>query len=173
MADVVLSATQPALAAVKLAWWRESLQQLDDGPPPAEPRLQVAAKELLPRGISGEWLSSLEDGWAALLEEVQEWSRVVDRGSTLFSIAAKLLGTDADVREAGRTWAGVDLARRIGERHWLGEPELTARYPSRIRPLTVLAALAVRDQRRGWPPEPEATPQRAWTILRHRFSGRL
>jgi hypothetical protein len=42
-----------------------------------------------------------------------------------------------------------------------------------LRPLTMLSALAARDQRRPWPPEPEATPQRAWAILRHRLTGKL
>ena len=173
MAEATLSASQPALGAIKLAWWRESLQKLDAAPPPPEPRLQAAARELLPRGISGARLARLEDGWAALLEEVQDWHRVVERGSVLFAIGADLLGSTQDVSEAGRAWAGVDLARRTGERQWLGEPELSGRFQRRVRPLTVLAALAMRDQRRGWPPEAEATPQRSWTILRHRWNGRL
>src|SRR5687767_483499 len=69
MAMVVARATEPALAAIKLAWWRESLEQLDTGPPPAEPRLQAAARELLARGIAGRELAALEAGWATLLNE--------------------------------------------------------------------------------------------------------
>ena len=173
MAEVVLTATQPALAAIKLAWWRESLERLDHRPPPAEPRLQAVARELLPRGLTGVQVAELEGGWLALLEEVQDWHRVTERGVVLFGMAQRLLGADEPVAEAGRAWAGVDLSRRTGERHWLGSPELTGCLAKRVRPLTVLAALALRDQRRGWPPEPEATPQRSWTILRHRLTGRL
>ncbi|WP_205480500.1 hypothetical protein [Sphingomonas arenae] len=173
MAEVTLTASQPALAAIKLAWWRESLQKLDEAPPPPEPRLQAVARELLPRRITGARLARLEDGWAALLEEVQDWHRVVDRGAFLFGIGADLLGSKEEMAAAGRAWAGVDLARRTGERHWLGEPESFGRFDRRARPLTALTALALRDQRRGWPPEPEATPQRSWTILRHRWSGKL
>lgn len=173
MAEVALTASQPALGAIKLAWWRESLGKLDSAPPPAEPRLEAASRELLQRGIAGARLARLEDGWAALLEEVPSWNRVVERGAVLFEIAGDLLGQAAGLAEAGRTWAGVDLARRTGERQWLGEPETGGRFPRRVRPLTTLAALALRDQRRGWPPEPEATPQRSWTIVRHRLNGRL
>lgn len=173
MADLTLTASQPALAAIKLAWWRESLQKLDGAPPPPEPRLQAVARELLPLGITGERLANLEGGWAALLQEVQDWHRVVERGAVLFGIGAHLLGSKQDVSAAGQAWAGVDLARRTGERHWLGQPETSGRFERRVRPLTALAALSLRDQRRGWPPEPEAKPQRSWTILRHRWSGRL
>ncbi len=173
LADVVLTATQPALAAIKLAWWRESLEKLDGQRAPAEPRLQAVAEQLLPRGLSGSRIAELEQGWSALLEEVQDWHRVVERGAVLFGLAQHLLGSDEAVTDAGRAWAGVDLARRTGEQQWLGQPEVSGRFGRRVRPLTMLAALALRDQRRGWPPEPEATPQRSWTILRHRLTGRL
>src|ERR1044072_1434358 len=66
MGDVIARSTQPALGAVKLAWWRDRLKELDGGKVPAEPRLQAAAEHLLPRGISGAALSELVDGWAAL-----------------------------------------------------------------------------------------------------------
>ena len=51
MGDVVARATQPALGAVKLAWWRERLEELDQGMVPAEPRLRAVAEQLLPRGV--------------------------------------------------------------------------------------------------------------------------
>ena len=79
-------ATEPALAAIKLAWWREQLEKLDTEAPPAEPRLQAARAELLPRGIKGEELAALEMGWAALLDEspdarlVEELGRGLVRG---------------------------------------------------------------------------------------------
>ena len=43
LGDVVAKATEPALAAIKLAWWRERLEELDSGQAPAEPRLKAAA----------------------------------------------------------------------------------------------------------------------------------
>ena len=59
MADVVAKATEPTLAAIKLAWWRERLEDLDDGKVPAEPRLREAAVVLIPLGICGGDLAQL------------------------------------------------------------------------------------------------------------------
>ncbi|MEQ7872762.1 hypothetical protein ABDK56_01980 [Sphingomonas sp. ASV193] len=174
LAAIVASSTQPALGAVRLAWWREALERLDRADPPAEPRLRAAATELLPRGVSGDALAGLEDGWAALLDEHPDFTRIARRGQRLFVIGARLLGSDADVAAPGRLFAAVQAAR-------LGQVALRQATlpsappaPKRARPLTALAALAARDIRRGGPPyEPEATPGRAWTLLRHRWTGRL
>ena len=69
MGDVVRTTTEPALGAIRLAWWRERLEGLDAGvPPPGEPRLSAIARQLLSRGVSGKELSQLEDAWLPLLE---------------------------------------------------------------------------------------------------------
>lgn len=179
LGDVVESANEPMLAAVKLAWWRESLEQLDVAPPPAEPRLQAAARELLPRGLSGAEIAALEQSWALLLQgdDRDEFMRgVATRGPTLFALAARLLGLTMDdtLENAAQAFAAADLGRRgIFD---LVPPKLrraTATSPRRARPLTAFAAVARRDMRSGGPPfEPEATPARAWALVRHRFTGR-
>lgn len=178
MGAAVGSASQPALAAIKLAWWRGALERLDHESPPPEPRLQTAAAELLPRGISGADLAALEAGWAALLDQPPDRIALGERGTLLFRIGAHLLGApfdDASVGAAGRLFARVDVARR-------GCLDLAARtagpghvpFPKRLRPLTALAVLAARDLRRGGPPfEDEATPGRALALLVHRLTGRL
>lgn len=169
MAEVVGTAREPMLGAIKLAWWRDSLEKLDREPPPAEPRLQAAARELLPRGVTGGALAGLEDGWAALLEEQPDEGRLRARGTLLFMLAARLLRVSGEGLSApGRLWAAVDLARRFGRA--LPAPEPLAHAPRQLRPLTALAALANRDARLGRL-EPEATPPRAWTLLRHRITG--
>ena len=104
MADVVARSTEPALAAIKLAWWRERLEELDHGTVPAEPRLQAAASELLPRDISGAELAGLEAGWATLLQERPDRDVALSRGVMMFGLAARLLGQniigfDFDVAE--------------------------------------------------------------------------
>ena len=176
MAAVVERATEPALAAIKLAWWREQLEMLDTRPPPAEPRLQAAAAELLPRGIAGHELAALEMGWAALLDDPPDLAAVADRGTGLFRLGARLLGAefaDATIGAAGRLFARADAARR-GARNVCAEGSARLAIPRRARPLTGLAALAARDLRRGGPPfEPEATPGRSWTLIRHRMTGRI
>ncbi|MCH8615462.1 squalene/phytoene synthase family protein [Sphingomonas sp. SM33] len=177
MADVVARSTQPALAAVKLAWWRERLEDLDRGSVPAEPRLQAAAEILLPRGVSGADLAILEDGWATLLEEAVEPARVETRGAQLFSLAGRLLASqDEKIADAGSLYALVSVGRR-------GVPELLQqangprkrvakhRFARALRPLTALARLAIRDLESGPPFEQEGSPPRLAAMLRHRWSG--
>ena len=178
MADVVARATEPTLAAIKLAWWREALERLDREPPPAEPRLQAAASELLPRGITGEELAVITLGWATLLDEWPESARIGERGAAIFRIGAGLLRTaEAGLTEAGALFAQVDVARRTRNgSHLSFADELGGlRFPRTVRPMTSLAALAARDLRRfrrhGF--EREATPGRAFALLRHRLTGRI
>jgi phytoene synthase len=178
MADVVVRSTQPALAAIKLAWWRERLEELDAGKVPAEPRLKAVATELLPRGIGGAELAGLEEGWAGLLYDPPEIGLVTEHGARLFAIGARLLGVDFQyetIGVAGSLFAKMDAARRgliASAAPVAGRASM--RIPRRARALTGLAALATRDLRRAGPPfEAEATPGRAWTLLRHRLTGRL
>ena len=174
MADVVVSSTQPALGAIRLAWWREALERLDHAPAPAEPRLQAAAGHLLPRGVSGAMLAPLEDGYATLLDEEPHGDRIGAGGAALFAIGARLLrADDPKLAGAGRLYAFARAARR----GLAALPnDLTApshRFPSSLRPLTAFARLAARDVSRAPNLEPEATPGRALALVRHRLGGRI
>lgn len=177
MGDVVARTTEPALGAVKLAWWREQLERLDQAPPPAEPRLRAIAGELLARGVSGAELAGLEAGWAALLEPEVDADAVAGRGALLLRIGGRILDSDDPLLgEAGALWALVAVGRR-------GVPELLEparshaerlaghRFGRGVRVLTGLARLAARDLKHGAPFEPEGTAARATEMLRHRWSG--
>jgi 15-cis-phytoene synthase len=176
MGDVVAKASDPALAAIKLAWWREQLEELDRGKVPAEPRLKAAAEHLLPCGVNGAQLAQIEEGWAVLLQDEPDMGLAEARGGRLFGIGAVLIGLDHKLLEgAGRLFAGIDFARR-GYRKI--EPSKIAmggiQFPGPLRPLTALTALAFRDLKHGGPPfEAEATPARALALLRHRMFGRI
>lgn len=188
MAEVVASSTQPALGAIRLAWWREALERLDSSPPPPEPRLQTVAAELLPRGLIGTEIGAIEGGWSRLLDPfpwgVGTAEAVWFRGRHLFALAARLIGaTDAHVESAGGAWALVNAARHCSDaesRSMLLDHARTMsaglrgyRFDKILRSLTMLAALAVRDVDRGEPFEPEATPGRATTLLSHRLFGTI
>ena len=169
MRDVVAKATEPALAAIKLAWWRERLAELDAGKVPVEPRLQAAADELLSRNIAGASLAGLEEGWAAMLDADPDPEQVVARGVRLFDMASSLLGVaDPMIETAGRLYALVS----IGHRPTVSVELAGHRFPRALRPLTGLTALAARDARRRTP-EPQGTPGRALALLRHRLTGRI
>ena len=171
--DVVASASQPALGAIRLAWWRDALERLDCSPPPPEPRLQSVAAELLPRGISGSDLTRISEGWAALFDEERDVEAIGARGVALFAVGAKLLGADhGALGQAGRWFAVADSARR-GLAPVLSVEIVPVRFPRALRPLTGIARLAVRDLRHGEPFEPEATPGRAAALFAHRWFGRI
>ena len=178
MADVVARSTEPALGAIKLAWWRERLEELDGGKVPAEPRLQAAAAQLLPRGIIGAALAELEGGWATLVAEEPDVENIAVAGGKLFEMAAPLLGaTHPLIEPAGRLYGYENVARRgLMQMHWPMDElyEISTHcFPTALRPLTALAALAARDAQRGTNVEPEGTPARAMALVRHRLTGRL
>lgn len=176
MADVVARSTEPALGRIKLAWWREQLEALDDHAPPAEPRLRAVAEQLLPRGVSGTEIAQLEAGWATLLDEEVDASLVAERGASLFRLGGRLLdGKDDKLRDAGALYALASVGRR-------GVPQLLDaakdhsaklrghRFRRGVRPLTMLARAAARDLSRE---EPEASRGRVLAMLAHRWSGRI
>ena len=177
MGDVVARARDPALGRIKLAWWREQLEQLEPHSPPREPRLRAVAEHLLGRGMDGAELGGLEPGWATLLDERIDPALVAERGVRLFRIGGRLLGHEDDrLADAGALHALVSVARR-------GVPELFDhaaepaarlaghRFPRPLRSLTGLARLAVRDLERSAEPELEGSAVRAAAMLRHRWSG--
>lgn len=172
MADVVEKASEATLAAIKLAWWRDRLEELDTGKVPAEPRLKAAAHELLPRGISGAMLSALERGHAALLDPAPDAEAVIGRGASLFHLAGHLLGSNPPdiVDDAGRLYVAGQLRRRGKGLDGLSLATRFGGIPRIFRPLTALAVLAERDLRGS---EPEATPARAFALIRHRWTGRI
>ena len=190
MGEVVRSTREPLLGPIRLAWWRERLEELDEGKTvPAEPRLQAAAEVLLPIGIRGRDLAGLERGWLGLFDPFP-WDPGIGeaiwfRGRQLFAAGAWAIGqaTNDDIEEAGGIWAMVDVARHCSDaqsRAMLLDQTRTfarrlggVRFPSKLRPLSMLAALAIRDSKSGGKLEREGTPARAAALFRHRLTGRL
>ncbi|HEY0028257.1 MAG TPA: squalene/phytoene synthase family protein [Allosphingosinicella sp.] len=186
LAAVLTGGRDPLLSQIKLAWWRDALEQLDTGGrPPAEPVLEAVAALVLPLGITGTELSAMELGWTLLLtpdpltaDELNRFAAA--RGGLLFRYSACLLGGEsADVEAGGEAWALIDLARHSGSevdaeaaiaaaaaRRW-------GKWPSPLRPLGMLAVLAARDAARGaggW--EIQGAPTRMLQMLKVRLLGR-
>lgn len=127
----------------------------------------------------------MEEAWEILLSqeplEANEMDRYASRrGGGLFRFSARLLGGEAAVEEGGESWALVDLARHSANEADAANALSAARrrtpishWPSRLRPLGMLAALAARDAdpaRAQW--EPQGSPGRMLRMLRHRLTGR-
>jgi 15-cis-phytoene synthase len=189
MADVVRTTKEPMLGPIRLAWWRERLEELDEGgDAPAEPRLQKVKSELIPRGVTGRELATLESGWLRLFDPfpwtVQTSEAIWFRGNLLFGLGARVVGcAEERIQGAGGLWALVDAARHCSDpesRGMLLEQARSfarglrgVRFAGPLRPLSMLTVLAMRDSRRGEPFEREGSPARVAAMLRHRFSGRL
>ena len=154
LAGVIRTGGEPVIAQMKLAWWRDRLAQDPAQWPLGEPLLAL----LKEAAIDPARLSPLVDGWEVLLADslgheeltlfatgrAQAWAAVAD--------AAGNRGSNADVEQAGRTWALADLALNLGTEEEtakvraaaLTQSEAQARLPSLVRPLTVLRGLALR-----------------------------
>jgi 15-cis-phytoene synthase len=165
-----------------MAWWRERLEELDVGADgPAEPRLSAVRAELIERGVTGLQLSKLEDAWLPILDPFPWDESVVEgfaqRGRVLFGIGARLLGgRPADADAAGALWSLVDGATHCSDadsRQLLcgaaraAIADVPPTLPSKIRPLTILAALAAYDLRPG------GRLGRVGAALAHRLRGTI
>lgn len=180
-ADVVSSSTDARLGAIRMAWWRERLEELGaDGGSPAEPRLQAVERDLLPLSVSGRDLSRLEDAWLPLLDPFP-WAAVQAdalklRGRILFGIGARLLGGQpGDSERAGELWSLIDGARHCSDPHSRDQlfnaarqVEVHGKSPAKLRPLTVLAVLAVVAVT-----DPASGLARGMAATHHRMTGRI
>ena len=181
---VLAGGREPLISQIKLAWWREALEKLDNAPAPSEPVLEAVAEHLLPAGLTGAELSEMESAWAVLLspepltaDDLETYARA--RGGLLFRFAARVLGGEPQpqAERGGEAWALIDLARHSANQEDADAAVAAARarveryrWPSRLRPLGMLAALAARDTaREHW--EPQGSPRRMARMLRHRLTG--
>lgn len=164
-ADVVSTTLTPQLGEIRLAWWRERLEDLDKGiGPPAEPRLQAVAATLIPAGITGVELSRLEEFWLTLLNPFpwgdDEANAIAERGATLFGIGARLLRREAAEGEPfGAVWSLADAAQHVSDapsRAVLRDRAKSAiatlprrRTPIDLAPLTMIARRRIYDLLHG------------------------
>ena len=179
LARIVSQASEPMLAQLRLAWWRDELAK----PPELRPTGDVVLDAIGAhwRGQEGS-LASLVDGWELLLVDelaphVAE-NFVAQRADGLAGFAALVEPqSEAAAREAGIIWAAMDAsvhASDAGEREMLraialdhGLPVL----PRALRGLHVLAGLGMRAARRN-DPALMAGRGGALAALRLGFSGR-
>jgi len=161
LAGLLRRSSEPMLAQLRLAWWRESLDREAAEWPAGEPIFAA-----LQNGWSGHHrdLAPLVDGWEALTAPPPMTAAVVDAFATGKSQAcaalARVTGRDTDAPAAavlGRIWALEDLAMRLSrsdEREAVAalvaaEPRRLPRVGRALRPLRVLAGLARRRREAG------------------------
>ena len=157
LARIVATATEPTLAQIRLAWWRDELrkERENSAPPPSDPLLA---------GLLFSWANDVSpvigliDGWEALLEE-QPWDENAleqfARGREgAFGGLARIAGHEGAVEASsahGRCWAKADLAlMRVGA-PVTDIPNLPP-LPKDLRSLAVIGGLARRSLIRGGKP---------------------
>lgn len=167
--DVVATTRDSRIGEIRLAWWRERLEALDEAPPPAQPALVALHAHALDCGVSGPDLAGLEDGALHALGGDPAAAAAL-RGPRLFALAARCLGA-TPTSGIGHAWAAGEAARAGAA---IAEPALPGRTAAGLRPLLGLDRLGVRDiQRRalGRAPEARATPARQLILARASLLG--
>jgi phytoene synthase len=130
--------------------------------------------------MAGAWEHLIADG-ALSREDMEAFARL--RGGQFFRLAARALGGDSSpwIERAGEAWALADLARRSRDAGEAAAVLVSVReraavirgWPAMLRPLGMLAMLAVRDAERGPDRlEPIGSPRRMMAMLRYRLIGR-
>ena len=178
LGSMALSAREPMVTRIKLAWWQEQgfakarpVNDLDDAITQIEMRVPDC------HGL----LAQLAEGWAASLdfEEDGEASLKASaelRGPALFELAAAAAGAGATLTETQKSvsvaWALVDLGRKCGSEVALSTAsDIYSRLPGTsgampVRILSLLSALARNDAARGLSDAlPLGSPQRMVTTL--------
>lgn len=184
---IVAATREPMLGEIRLAWWREGLEALNLGAPAGEPLLERLAGMVRDHRMDPAELARLAEGWSALLGPLplppEALAAHADgRGAVLFALSADLLGDrHDDLREAGAAWALTDLAARISDRATADAARVLAaerisrldrrRWPTRLRPLAILSALARHDCRAGLP-RAQGSPYRVALALWSAISRR-
>ena len=116
-------ASQPLIGEMRLAWWREALDEIFEGRPVRRHPVALALSEAVARRrLAREGLEALIDGrlrelepWPLGEEEVQDYLDAT--AGCLMTLAAGVLapGVAGDLRSAGRAWGLAGLLR-IGGR---------------------------------------------------------
>jgi phytoene synthase len=161
LAQLVASTTEPMIGEIRMAWWRERLQDLDAGRAPAQPLLQALLSDALPV-LRGNELADLEERWLGLIGSDIVPDAHICGGGQLFALAARLLGGDvAEADALGRLWAAGDMP--------------ADRTSAPLRLLRGLANLSARDAgrgRAGHAREARGSLARQWQLLKAVATGR-
>jgi 15-cis-phytoene synthase len=140
---VIGNASEPLIAQMKLAWWRDAIMASASVRPKGEPLLSSLFD--LEDSALNQAVVQLVDAWELLVGEGQWAAATADnfaqmRGQAIFDAYAKLCGQTELSAGLAEQWAADDLRLRFGERvarmAYANTPLPKARI---FRPLTILA----------------------------------
>lgn len=160
LSRLIAQRREPLLTQMRLAWWRDRLNEAPREFHHDEPVLALLADW----GDRRRDLIALIDGWESLLAEPSIGDAVIDtfalgRAQAFAALARRQGCTSAagEAARAGFNWALADLAARVSDaeealfiRERLARQDWAAvRLPASLRPLAVLYGLARRKRGDG------------------------
>lgn len=156
LAEAGRRTSQPLMAQLRLAWWRDWLNTPASDWPTGEPLLAALEPWDRERGA----LVGLVDGWEAVLVGDDAGRSLVEARVAVMLALGRLLGVDAapEIAAAARDWLAPGTA--AGGRS----------LPRPMRPLAVLRMLALREAAR--PDGATAPLGDAFALLRLALTGR-
>lgn len=178
LVNIIRRGSEPVLAQMRLAWWRDVLAKPVDEWPKGDAVLAALREWRQP-----DSLGALVDGWEWLLADPFDRQAIekfaAGRGESFAALAHELDLPEAGAaaRRAGTVWALGDLAANLGseeERRAVLEayaPERRKPLPRPLRPAAVLGGLARRALARGGAPLLDG-PMAGLTALRLGIAGR-
>ncbi|MET1754550.1 squalene/phytoene synthase family protein [Novosphingobium sp. RD2P27] len=181
LADLIRGSSEPMLAQLRLAWWREAVARPASSWPEGEPIFSLLRSWVDQHSP----LTSLIDGWEALTAHPplgEEAVRAFAQGRAAASGAlARVLGSVKEEDAAtslGRIWALEDLAMRLSREDErkialalaAEQPVALPRTGRALRPLRVAAALA-RRRRLAGSEAGAASPRAVFEALRRGLLG--
>lgn len=147
--SIVAGGGEPAIAQIKLAWWRERLSEPRARWPEGEPLL----------GLLREWpgdpapLANMADGWEMLLADTLDQQTIAQYAEGRARGWEALGGQNAGL--TARRWALADLLLHLSPgaeadavQAALAKEPPASPVPRNVRPLGVLHGLAMRAIRR-------------------------
>jgi phytoene synthase len=184
LGKIVGTASEPMLAQVKLAWWRDMLTKPVDERPQGDAVLDALGRHWIDKEAA---LGALVDGWEHLLEEppLTKESAIVfgtARMNTAMAAFGQNIGPGGELSSYGTAawrWAIADLASKVSndeERKMLvdigmGNAKPAPALPREARGLAVLGAVGLRALKRGGRPLMEGRGA-ALTAIRAGLIGR-
>lgn len=131
--SVPANVSQPLLGEIRLAWWREAIEELfEGGPPRSHPALEGLAAPLAAGRFDRSALDAMIDARVEALDDPQGLgaaSRLDRTGGAVARLAARRLHETADLSvagAAGRAWAAAVLVRRATRTGVEVDPRLCA-----------------------------------------------
>jgi phytoene synthase len=112
--------SEPVIGAIRLQWWRESLDGIESGTPRTHEVVLPLARLVAERGVSLQPLRELVDARELDLEpdppaDLEAFMAYAEAtGGALHQLMAEVVGADAEIgRAGGRIWAALGLIRAM------------------------------------------------------------